>query len=114
MILSFAWTVSPLLAGCKTVTRRDWSPGYVRQWQRAWDEGRLVHDAYDKSPRSGGHKIGEISLTCRPYLERLGDMPEADVGAEGDMWANKAEYIELQGGDSDKVLAVVRFRFDAS
>lgn len=114
MILSFAWTVEPLLARHKTCTRRDWSPGYVRQWQRAWDEGKLVHDAYDKSPRAGGHKIGEIRLTCRPYLERLGDMPEGDLEAEGGMWESKAEFIELQGGAPDKVLAVVRFRFGGS
>ena len=71
MIISFAWTTPQFLAGTKTVTRRDWSDRTFIQWRNAWDEQRLVHAAYDKSPRSGGQKVGTLTLTARPYPERL-------------------------------------------
>ena len=113
MILSFAWTTKALLEGRKTVTRRDWAPGYLARWQRAWDRGDRIHDAYDKSPRFGGRCIGQIQLTCRPYLERLCDMPQSDLKAEGDLWADMDDFISLQGGDPDKEMAVLRFELMA-
>ena len=49
-------------------------------------------------------------LTCRPYREKLGDFPEADLVAEGGLWKSVEEYIQLQGGDCEKVLVVIRFK----
>ncbi|MBW4554114.1 MAG: hypothetical protein KME35_23875 [Aphanocapsa sp. GSE-SYN-MK-11-07L] len=109
MIITFAWTTEVFLAGTKTVTRRDWSDRTFAQWYRAWDTNRLVHDAYDKSPRCGGRKVGTFKLTARPYRERLGDFPESDLADEGGLWETVQEYIDLQGGQPDQVLTVVRF-----
>src|SRR3990167_1798886 len=109
MIISMAWTASPYLAGHKTCTRRIWTDAYLVQWQRAWDEGRLVHDVYDRSPRVGGKRIGQMRLTARPCRERLADMPESDLQAEGGLWSSKEEFIELFGGPH---LAPVVIRFE--
>lgn len=95
-------------SGTKTCTRRDWSDRTFEQWCRAWDNGKLIHDAWDKSPRCGGSKIGKIQLIQKPYRERLADMPESDLIAEGGLWESKEEFIELQGSDPDKVVAVIR------
>lgn len=108
MIISFAWTTEALLSGKKTCTRRRWSERYFQQWVRAWRQGRLVHDAYDRLPRAGGGKVGEIRLTCEPYRERLRDMSEEDLEAEGGLWDSKEEFIELFG-DSEERVVVVRF-----
>jgi hypothetical protein len=110
MFISFAWTTPQFLDGSKTVTRRDWSDRTFAQWCRAWDEGRLEHDAWDKNPRCKGQKVGRFTLTARPYRERLGDFPESDLAAEGGLWPTVQDYIDLQGGDPDKVLAAIRFR----
>ena len=109
MIISFAWTTEVLLSGKKTCTRRRWSERYFQQWARAWREGRLIHDAYNRSPRVGGKKVGEIRLMCEPYWERLKDMPEEDIEAEGGLWSSKEEFIELFGDPEEKVV-VVRFK----
>lgn len=120
MIISFAWTTGALLAGRKTVTRREsWTPGYFKRWQDAWDKSRnrrdkdrlkyRIHDAYDRSPRNGGRKVGSIVLTCRPYLEPLCAMPESDLEAEGGLWPTLDAFI----GDTDprKPIPVIRFEF---
>jgi hypothetical protein len=112
MIISLAWTTPPFLSGTKTVTRRDWSDRTFAQWCKAWDDHRLVHDAYDKSPRSKGKKVGTFMMIARPYRERLGDFPESDLAAEGGLWATVQDYIDLQGGDPYKILTVIRFRRD--
>lgn len=110
MLISFAWTTPQFLNGSKTVTRRNWSDRTFQQWCRAWDEDRLTHDAWDKSPHRKGQKIGTFTLTARPYRERLGDFPESDLAAEGGSWETVQDYIDLQGGDPDKELVVLRFR----
>ena len=109
MIISFAWTTEAVKKRRKTVTRRDWRESYFQQWVEAYRAGRWVHDAYNKSPRAGGEKFGEIELTCEPYWERLGDMPVEDLEGEGGYWNSKAEFIELFGGDPDKRVVVMRF-----
>jgi hypothetical protein len=110
MIISFAWTTPQFLDGSKTVTRRDWSDRTFAQWCKAWDMRKLVHDAWDKCPRNGGKKVGSFELTARPYQERLGDFPEADLVAEGCLWASVEEYIDVQGSDPDKELVVIRLQ----
>lgn len=109
MILSFAWTTDTLLAGRKTCTRRQWTTNYHRRWANAWDNGRRIHQAWNKSPRAGGRKVGDIELSCRPYRERLADMPERDLEAEGGLWASREEFVELFGGSPHLVVSVVRF-----
>jgi len=108
MILSFAWTTPAFLAGHKTCTRRRWAPRHMAAWQRAWDRGRLEHDAWDKVPFAGGQWIGRFRLTCRPYWQRLADMPEEDLEAEGGLWDSLEEFMALFGDPEERV-AVVRF-----
>jgi hypothetical protein len=110
MIVSFALTTPQFLDGSKTVTRRAWCDRTFQQWCNHWDKGLMVHDAWDKLPRSNGKKIGRFTLTARPYRERLGDFPESDLAAEGGLWPTVQDYIDLQGGDPEKVMVVIRFR----
>jgi hypothetical protein len=109
-ILSFAWTTGEFLSGKKTCTRRFWAPAQFARWCKFWDNGKLVHDAWDKVPFAGGKPVGKFELTCRPYLERLGDMPESDLAAEGGMCSTVDDFIRFVGKTADDVPAVVRFR----
>jgi hypothetical protein len=82
VIISFAWTTPALLAGAKTVTRREWSPMHAARFHA----GDLV-DAYDKSPRAQGHKVATIRIARDPYQQRTSKMH--DVGEyerEGIRW----------------------------
>jgi hypothetical protein len=81
MIVSFGWTSPALLAGVKTVTRRDWAPSHAAKFHK----GMLV-DAWNWSPRvvqRNPHKIAIIRLTEDPKLELTRDAPESDYDAEG-------------------------------
>jgi hypothetical protein len=109
MIISFSHTTPSFLSGQKTVTRRRWAKRTFDQWVSAWREGRLIHDAYDKSPRYGGKKVGVFLLTERPYSERLGDFPPSDLLAEGGFWATVNDYIGYQGGNPQEIITVIRF-----
>jgi hypothetical protein len=102
-------TTDELVAGEKTVTRRNWKPSYMEDWQRWYDEGRRVHDAYDQIPIAGGEKIAEIRLTERPYWEPLEQMPESDLEAEGGMVDTLPAFYELVGLPREAEVAVVRF-----
>ena len=85
--ISFAWTTPALIAGRKTVTRRDWKPTYAQSW-KAGDMAK----AWDKQPRFKGAKpVAIIRLMRRPYLENTRDIPEDD-------WENEGfAYLEEQG-----------------
>ena len=61
-ILSFSITTNEFLSGNKTVTRRDWSEKQFSMWQRLWDNGKRIHDAWDNIPRAGGKFIGKFKL----------------------------------------------------
>lgn len=93
-IISFAWTTSTLLAGKKTVTRRDWNDSYARRF-KAGD----ICAAYDKSPRLGGKKVAEIKLARNPYKQWLHDVTDADEVLEGGLWGSGQEYQEAMGKD---------------
>jgi len=108
MLISFAWTTEALVEGRKTCTRRQWSERYFQQWVKAWREGRVVHDAWDRLPRAHGKKVGQIRLTCEPYRQKLLDMPVEDLEAEGGYWKSKDEFVELFG-DPEEAVVVVRF-----
>mgnify|MGYP006295635461 CR=1 FL=1 len=111
MIISFAKTQEEFMSGKKTVTRRDWNPRYLKQWQKAWDEGKLIHDGWSKSPRAGGHFLAKFRLTCRPYLEQLKNMPESDLEAEGGMCKTLEDFYFLIGKAKEDFVAVIRFVF---
>ncbi len=113
MIISFAWTTPALLAGAKTMTRRDWTDAHAAKFHA----GDLV-DAYDKSPRAHGHKVATIRLTRDPYLERVrGSLTPEVQRREGFDWLHAhghAETVEriLRSWDLDPELRewVVEFR----
>lgn len=110
MILSFAWTSKALLDGKKTCSRRIWSDRTARAWVKAYNDGRLVHQAWNQAPFcKGARKIANIRLTKPVYQEQLADMPDADLDAEGGLWASKEEFFRLFGGDPGKIVWVVRF-----
>lgn len=77
-IISFSWTTPALLAHRKTVTRRNWADSHAAGFK----EGELVQ-AWDKSPRAGGKRVGTIRLTCKPYRERTDQVPDQDWEGEG-------------------------------
>ncbi len=110
MILSFAWTSEVLLSGQKTCTRRSFCNRTAQAWLKAYKNGRLVHQAWDKCAFCrGAKKIADIRLTQPIYQECLGDMPESDLEAEGGLWASGQEFLDLFGGNPNRVVWVVRF-----
>lgn len=86
-IISFGHTTPALVAGAKTVTRRDWKGGYATL-HRAGDQ--LA--AYDRSPRFRGRQIATIALTEAPYPEDSDAAPPADYAAEGFEWLEERGY----------------------
>jgi hypothetical protein len=114
MILSFGWTEQYLPPnGTKDTTRRVWKERTLKSWQKAWDEGRLTHDAVDKCLAYGGKRIGKITLLERPRVEPLSYMDDAELIREGGMVDSVDEFIDKYfGGDRDLAVAVVRFTFE--
>ena len=110
MNISFALTAREFITGIKTETRRDWTDRTLRMWQRAWDEGRRIHQATDRPLHRGGKVIGSLELTARPEREPLNTMTKTSLKAEGGMCATLPEYYELMGQTPEKVMTVVRFR----
>jgi hypothetical protein len=78
MIISFAWTTGPFLAGAKDITRRYWKDTHAAKF----NEGDIV-DVYNKLPIAGGEKIGEIRLIKKPYQQRTSELTEEDYVREG-------------------------------
>jgi hypothetical protein len=64
------------MLGDKTVTRRDYDDAYLARWQRAAETG-AVQDAYDRSPRFKGKKIGEFVVLSarREPIQKMRDDP---------------------------------------
>ena len=109
-IISFAWTTDALLAGKKTVTRRDWNDKYAASFKK----GDIVA-AWDKCPRcKGAKKIGEVRLTKAPYKQWLHEVTDADEKKEGCLWGSGKAYREMMekklGGD--KEVWVIEFEFN--
>ena len=82
-IVSFAWTTPALLAGHKTVTRRQWKESHARSIY----VGDHLH-AYDRSPRVHGKPVAVIEITRDPYLEHTANMPDDDYDHEGFAYLN--------------------------
>lgn len=108
--ISFALTTNEFLSGRKTVTRRDWHDNHFRRWCTWFDSGKRVHQAWDKVPYAGGKRIGYFELTCRPYRERLSDMPISDLAAEGGMVDTVERFCELIDKKPDDIVTVIRFQ----
>lgn len=85
--ISFAYTTPALLAGHKTVTRRDWDPSYANRFER----GELVN-AYNRSPRHHGEKVATLRIVSVTY-EPNALAPASDYEAEG--FAFLAAHPEL-------------------
>ncbi len=121
MIISFSTTNhlaedagvdNPLFQGIKTVTRRHWTQRYFNIITSAYDENKKVHQAWDALPRTKGSKqIGCITLTRRPYWEKLQDMPVEDIYHEGNLWESKDEFIEMLKLAPETKVVVIRFSF---
>lgn len=112
--ISFAWTSPALVAGIKTVTRRDWQADYARQFGRG-DQVR----ALNRQRRFGGEILGIIELVEDAMLDTR-EMFEEDVQAEGIPWLRErgllsAKLLEkwdemCRWDESCRALWVVRFR----
>lgn len=116
MIIAFAQTTPALLAGAKTVTRRQWSDRHHAQMVARVGE---IVDAWSAGPHRGGKPVAKIRLLS-VTRERTADIPDSDWDAEG--FAYMEERGILLGGEvacadlwrrwreaSDLVTSVVRF-----
>jgi hypothetical protein len=124
MILAFSKTTEALLAGRKSVTRREWGDRHYENVKRKFDDatakGEPFHmQAWSASPHRGGKQIGKVVITSLTR-EPTRDIPDSDWEAEG------FEYMEHNGidvgpdqacvelwnqwrSDQDKITTVVRF-----
>ena len=111
MILSVRYTVEEYLAGLKTQTSRpNWTPNTMRKWQKAWDEGRYVHQAWSASPFvKGARRLPDFRLTRRPYWGSVAEMTEDDLKAEGGRWLTREEFAEALGTALSWKMPVLRF-----
>lgn len=97
--ISFAWTTPALLAGAKTVTRREWSDQYVRQFS----DGQRV-TALNRQRRFRGEPVAVIRLTGEPYKENSMNAPPEDYALEG------FHFLERAGAKVDKLTPPVLWR----
>jgi hypothetical protein len=115
MDISFAWTTPALLAGAKTVTRRDWKDTHARRFNRG-----MTATALNRQRRFGGKPVALIRLTVQPYKERTCEIPDSDWFEEGFAWLeeNGIEKSKLKPReiwlkwktDRENSLWVVRFQ----
>lgn len=98
MIISFAWTTPALLAGAKTMTRRDWSTSHATKFRA----GMLV-DAWNYTPRVNSarrgiaiaHKVATIRITRDPYKVRVrGSLTPDVIEREGFNWLREHGHAE--------------------
>lgn len=80
MLISFSWTVGPLLAGVKTLTWREWDDAFAAKFR----PGQLV-DAWDRGPRQHGKKVATIKIISVAKMS-LADLSDDDYEAEGLGW----------------------------
>lgn len=113
MIISFAYTTDALLAGQKTVTRRDWAPSHAAKFYPG-----LVVDAWSRNPRvPGARKVAEIqivSVRLEP-VQLLLDNPDyaaSEVRAEGDLWDSPEDFIGVFGSGFDPSKELYRIEFE--
>ena len=113
MIISFGWTSDYLPPkGNKDTTRRIWSDRTFAAWCRAFDEGKLIHDAVSKQLCFGGEYIGKIKLIEKPFKQKISEMPNEDLIREGGMVSSVPEFVDKYfNSDWSLEPAVIRFEF---
>jgi DNA N-6-adenine-methyltransferase (Dam) len=115
--ISFGYTAQYLPQKC--VTRRDWKDSHAAKFTNAFNkaiaEGKQLRvPAIDKGYHAGGKQIGWLLISDRPYKQKLSDMPSHELKAEGGMCTTVAEFAtKYFKGDSEKIVWVVRFKFQA-
>jgi hypothetical protein len=108
--ISFAQTIDELISGKKTQTRRAWQDDYAKNFIRYFDENILI-PALDKGRHRGGHELGFIKLTQRPYQQYLSEMTATDLQGEGGMVATAQEFIDTFFEGQNKLVWVLHFEF---
>ena len=116
--ISFAWTTPALLAGRKSVTRREWKDS----WGSSFRDNEIV-SALDRDQRRGGQEIAKIKLHPAPYKELERILPITDFEDEGfkffterpDLLVKKWQNVDLYDHFmeslfwGDEMLWVIRF-----
>ncbi len=110
MGISFSRTVNELVSGNKTQTRRAWQDDYAKNFIRYFDESIAI-PALNKGRHRGGHGLGFIKLTQRPYQQYLSKMSPIDLQEEGGMVATAQEFIDTFFEGQDKLVWVLHFEF---
>lgn len=113
MGISFSRTINELTSGRKTQTRRAWQDDYAKNFIRYFDENIAI-PALNKSRHRGGHKLGFVKLTQRPYQQYLSEMSPIDLQEEGGMVATVQEFIDRFFEGQDKLVWVLHFEFLAT
>lgn len=108
--ISFAQTIDELISGKKTQTRRAWQDDYAKNFIRYFDENIPI-PALNKGRHRGGHELGFIRLTQRPYQQYLSEMSASDLREEGGMVATTQEFIDTFFEGQDKLVWVLHFEF---
>jgi hypothetical protein len=110
MGISFSRTINELTSGKKTQTRRAWQSDYAKNFIRYFDENIAI-PALNKGRHRGGHELGFIKLTQRPYQQYLSEMSPIDLQEEGGMVATVQEFIDTFFDGQDKLVWVLHFEF---
>ncbi|MCC3405185.1 MAG: hypothetical protein JGK17_06235 [Microcoleus sp. PH2017_10_PVI_O_A] len=110
MGISFSRTIDELTSGKKTQTRRAWQDDYAKNFIRYFDENIAI-PALNKGRHRGGHELGFIKLTRRPYQQYLSEMSPIDLQEEGGMVATAQEFIDTYFEGQDKLVWVLHFEF---
>lgn len=116
LIISFARTTAALVAGRKSVTRREWTDRTFNQFANRCGE---QVQAWSKSPRAGGRKIGMIQLVS-VTKEPTHLIPDSDWEAEGFAYMEEhgieigkeqtcRQLWDMWRADPQKETAVIRF-----
>lgn len=110
MGISFSRTIDELTSGKKTQTRRAWQDDYAKNFIRYFDENIAI-PALNKGRHRGGHELGFIKLTQRPYQQYLSEMSPIDLQEEGGMVGTAQEFIDTFFEGQDKLVWVLHFEF---
>lgn len=111
--ISFGKTIDELVSGQKTQTRRAWQENYAKSFIRYFEEGIAI-PALSKGRHRGGHELGHIRLTERPYQQYLSEMSPIDLQEEGGMVSTPQEFIDGFFKGQDKSVWVLHFEFEAT
>lgn len=87
-IISFALTLDAFAKGTKTVTRRNW-----KHEPKVGDKLQ----AWDRSPRNGGKRIGTILITGvkREPIHDMLQYGRDELEKEGGLWKSPGEFITM-------------------